>query len=116
MRISSTKRVRTTAWTPTNGNRYPRKNILGFLGENRVAKTALPKGLSIEARRLFRQTCEQYAIDDAPSLVLLGNAYRALDRLREAEGKVKAEGAVYADRFGQPKAHPAARRAWTLKT
>lgn len=75
-----------------------------------MAKTALPKGLSIEARRLFRPTCEQYAIDDAPSLVLLGNACRALDRLREAEGKVKAEGAVYADRFGQPKAHPAAAR------
>jgi phage terminase small subunit len=43
-------------------------------------------------------------------VVLLGNACRALDRLREVEAKVKAEGAVYADRFGQPKAHPAAAR------
>jgi hypothetical protein len=82
----------------------------GVLGGKRVAKTALPQGLSAEARRLFRETIAQYQIDDAPSLVLLGNACRALDRLREAEGQVKAEGAVYADRFGQPKAHPAAAR------
>jgi hypothetical protein len=83
--------------------------IFGFR-ETSVRKVALPKGLSTEARRLFRETLEQYQIDDAPSLVLLGNACRALDRLRNAEAKVKAEGAVYSDRFGQPKAHPAAAR------
>jgi len=69
-----------------------------------------PAGLSHEARKLFRETSEQYSIDDAPSLVLLGNACRALDRLRFAEAIVKKEGAIYLDRFGQPKAHPAAAR------
>ena len=69
-----------------------------------------PVGLSDEAQRLFRETVEQYSIDDAPSLVLLGNACRALDRLRIAEAIVKKEGSVYLDRFKQPKAHPAAAR------
>lgn len=69
-----------------------------------------PAGLSQEARKLFHETTEQSSIDDAPSLVLLGNACRALDRLRLAEAIVKKEGAIYLDRFGQPKAHPAAAR------
>jgi phage terminase small subunit len=69
-----------------------------------------PAGLSQEARRLFSETVEQYQLDDAPSLVLLGNACRALDRLRLAEAIVKKEGSVYLDRFHQPKAHPAAAR------
>lgn len=70
----------------------------------------VPSGLSAEARRLYVTTRDQYAIDDAPSLVMLGNACRALDRLRLAEAIVKDKGAVYNDRFGQPKAHPAAAR------
>jgi hypothetical protein len=76
-----------------------------------VAKTAIPKGLSVEARKLYRETIDQYQIDDAPSLVLLGNACRALDRLRVAEALIKENGgSVYSDRFGQPKQHPAAAR------
>jgi hypothetical protein len=62
-----------------------------------------PAGLSREAQRLFHETREQFALDDAPSLVLLGNACRALDRLRLAEAIVKKEGSVYLDRFNQPK-------------
>ena len=75
-----------------------------------MATPRAPAGLSAEALKLFRETREQYSIDDAPSLVLLGNACRALDRLRLAEAIVKKEGSVYSDRFGQPKAHPAAAR------
>ena len=69
-----------------------------------------PRGLSREAQRLFHETAQQFGLDDAPSLVLLGNACRALDRLRLAEAIVKKEGSVYLDRFNQPKAHPAAAR------
>jgi phage terminase small subunit len=75
-----------------------------------VGNPKTPAGLSPEAKKLFCETRDQYGIDDAPSLTLLGNACRALDRLRLAESLVKKEGAVYTDRFGQPKAHPAAAR------
>lgn len=75
-----------------------------------MGNSKTPAGLSHEAKKLFCETRDQYGIDDAPSLALLGNACRALDRLRLAESQVKKEGAVYTDRFGQPKAHPAAAR------
>ena len=70
----------------------------------------MPSGLSKEAQKLFRETRDQFDIDDAPSLVLLGNACRALDRLRKAENIVLVEGSIYRDRFNQPKVNPAAAR------
>jgi phage terminase small subunit len=69
-----------------------------------------PVGLSTEAQRLFHETCQQYALDDAPSLTLLACACRSLDRLRIAEKIVEQEGAIVRDRFGQWKPHPCARR------
>lgn len=75
-----------------------------------IKSSPIPKGLSRQAQKLFRETREQFGIDDAPSLVLLGNACRALDRLRIAENIVRKEGVVYRDRWGQPKGHPAAAR------
>jgi hypothetical protein len=76
----------------------------------KVDNSKSPKGLSAEALRLFRETAEQYGLDDAPSLVLLTNACLALMRLRKAEAIVEREGSVYRDRFNQWKQHPAAAR------
>ena len=75
-----------------------------------MGKSKTPVGLSAEAQRLWRSTVAEFQIDDGPSFALLENACRALDRLREAEAIVLKEGAVYLDRFQQPKAHPAGHR------
>jgi phage terminase small subunit len=69
----------------------------------------MPQGLSAEARRLFRETMVQNAldvIDDAASMTLLENACRALDRLRAAEAVIAKEGPTIVDRFQQVKPHP----------
>ena len=69
----------------------------------------VPRGLSAEAQRLFRETVTQNGLDviaDASSLTLLENAARALDRLRQAEAVVRKEGATVKDRFQQLRPHP----------
>jgi phage terminase small subunit len=45
---------------------------------------------------------------DPPARVLLDSACRALQRVREAQRLLARDGLVVTDRFGQPKAHPAA--------
>ena len=69
----------------------------------------VPRGLSVEARKLFREVVVQNGldlIDDGASMTLLANAARALDRLRLAEKVVRKEGATIVDRFKQIKPHP----------
>ena len=69
----------------------------------------VPRGLSLEAARLYRETVTQNGLDeiaDASSLTLLENAARALDRLRQAEAVVRKEGATVKDRFQQLRPHP----------
>jgi len=69
----------------------------------------VPRGLSLEAARLYRETVTQNGLDeiaDASSLTLLENAARALDRLRQAEAVVRKEGATIKDRFEQLRPHP----------
>ena len=59
-----------------------------YLGGGEVENPRLPRGLNAEASNLFRETVNQYGLDDAPSLVLLTNACLALMRLRKAEAIV----------------------------
>ena len=69
----------------------------------------MPRGLSVEAAKLYRKTVTQNAldvIDDAASMTLLENACRALDRLRAAEAVIAKEGPTIVDRFQQVKPHP----------
>ena len=69
----------------------------------------VPRGLSLEAARLYRETITETGMDviaDAASLTLLENAARALDRLRQAEKVVRKEGATVKDRFQQLRPHP----------
>jgi phage terminase small subunit len=66
----------------------------------------MPKGLSGEARRLWRDTVSAWTMD-GPGFVLLENACRCLDRLRAAEKVVAKQGQTFVDRFGQVKSHPA---------
>ena len=51
-----------------------------------------PRGLSAEAKKLYRETVRETGmdvIDDAASMTLLENGCRALDRLRRAEKVVR---------------------------
>jgi P27 family predicted phage terminase small subunit len=65
----------------------------------------IPKGLSSEARRLWKATAETWVLD-GPGLTLLEDACKSLDRRRAAEALVRKEGMTQTDRFGQIKAHP----------
>ena len=69
----------------------------------------VPRGLSAEAQKLFRETVAQNGldvIDDAASMTLLANAAFALVRLRKAEAIIRKAGQTVTDRFQQTKAHP----------
>jgi P27 family predicted phage terminase small subunit len=76
---------------------------------NKTAKTAVtpPDHLSSATRRWFVQVCEDYALEPHHRLILTGSA-EAWDRKERARRTIKREGLFYTDRFGQPKAHPAA--------
>lgn len=67
----------------------------------------IPKGLSPEARRLWRETSSTYVVEDAHHRELLELACRSLDRMLEARRLLAADGLVSVDRFGQRKPHPA---------
>ena len=83
------------------------------VGQNAKMARYAPRGLSAEAKRLFREVVVQNGldtIDDAASMTLLENASRALMRLREAEAVIRREGQTVRDRFRQLKPHPMAAR------
>ncbi|MCW5976934.1 MAG: hypothetical protein KIT09_02600 [Bryobacteraceae bacterium] len=65
------------------------------------------KKLSLEARKFYDRVKHDWNIHDAAGLLTLLTACQALDRLRQAQGILAAEGIVLTDRFGQPKPHPA---------
>jgi len=66
-----------------------------------------PKGLSVQARRLWRQLSEGFDISDPAGLSLLEVAVRSFDRALEARRILDAEGLIILDRFRQRKMHPA---------
>ena len=70
-------------------------------------RVAPPKTLSGPARGWWRKLVEEYDINEPAGLLLLETALSAVDRWREAQKLIKAEGMTIVDRFGQQKAHPA---------
>ena len=74
-----------------------------------ASTTARPAAhLSREARSWWRSIAALWDLEPHHR-ALLDQAATALDRAREAREVITREGAVMADRFGQAKAHPAAR-------
>ncbi|MBE7543781.1 MAG: hypothetical protein HS123_15590 [Solibacteraceae bacterium] len=65
-----------------------------------------PRHLSKEARVVVRLV-QEYTIDDTPGLLVLEATLEAFDRLRGAQKVLAEEGITLADRFGQPRQHPA---------
>ncbi|MET4808336.1 P27 family phage terminase small subunit [Limibacillus sp. MBR-115] len=69
--------------------------------------TTAPKHLSAEARKLWTRIGTDYDLTDAAGCLLLTTALEAFDRMREAQAVIAERGAVFVDRFEQPKANPA---------
>ena len=68
--------------------------------------TAPPKHLSSEARALWRSVLADYELERRHEAILL-TALEALDRMRQAQAQLTADGLTTTDRYGGVKAHPA---------
>jgi hypothetical protein len=69
---------------------------------------ASPKGLSRPAAAFWRSLRDEYDIRDAGGLQTLLVAAQAFERLQAARAILDRDGLVVEDRYGRPKAHPAA--------
>jgi phage terminase small subunit len=65
-----------------------------------------PAGYTPEAGKLWRQVLEGWGLD-APAMIILDSACRALMRVRQAQELITKDGLISKDRFGQAKPHPA---------
>jgi len=65
-----------------------------------------PADLSPEARRLWSEILDDYSIDDAGGLAMLRQLCETLDRLRECQKAIKADGITVKGYRGQPRPHP----------
>ena len=75
-----------------------------------------PKFLSVEAKRIWRQTCLDYHVDDDIGLVLLRTALEAYDQLTKVRAVLTAQGLTVEDRFGQIRPHPLLTAQHNLRT
>jgi phage terminase small subunit len=69
-------------------------------------KPSVPKGLSPESRRFWKEIIEQYHVTDAGGLALLLTCCQSLDHQRNAEAIVVRDGYTIPDRSGGIKPHP----------
>ena len=67
--------------------------------------TAPPKHLSAESRKLWRSVLVDYELEQRHEAILL-TALEALDRMRQAQAQLAADGLTTVDRYGGVKAHP----------
>ena len=67
-----------------------------------------PKTLSVEARGIWSRLHGEFALADAGAVEILDAGLHSFDTLRQAEALLKKDGIVVLDRYGTPKAHPAA--------
>lgn len=67
-----------------------------------------PAHLRAAGLALWRQVRADFQISDAAGRHLLAVACEASDRAADARAAIAQHGAVYLDRFGSPKANPAA--------
>jgi P27 family predicted phage terminase small subunit len=66
----------------------------------------VPKHLSLEARKIWKEILSEYDIDDAAGIRILRVAMEAFDRAQAAREKIDLEGMSITDKFGQIKPHP----------
>ena len=69
-------------------------------------KDNTPEHLREAGRELWGRVQTEFAIDDGAGLALLAAACEALDRMREAQAALLADGLTVTDRYGCKKTHP----------
>ncbi len=69
--------------------------------------TKIPENLTPRNRKLWRDVMAEFELSPA-EVELLRSGLEALDRADQAAAVVRAEGITVLDRYGTPKAHPAA--------
>lgn len=65
-----------------------------------------PRGLSAEARALWRKIVAEHVFDDAASFALLRQLCEAIDGLRACQRQIRKDGLTTQGSAGQPVAHP----------
>src|SRR5436189_4590884 len=63
--------------------------------------------LSAESKSLHARLTQEWSIKDGAGGLTLLTLCQSVDRLRQAQSILKAEGCIVTDRWGQKKAHPA---------
>ena len=76
----------------------PKTNVIELPGA--------PSSLSAEARRLWQSLSDEYVIDDAAGLAILGELCQTVDRLREIQKAIHAAGLMVDGYNGQPRPNP----------
>ena len=64
-----------------------------------------PKHLSADSKAIWRAIVRDYEIDDAAERILV-STLEARDRREEARAEIAKSGAIFLDRFNQPKVSP----------
>lgn len=82
--------------------------------EPRPKPPAAPRGTGPSGRKLWAGVLADWALEPH-ELSLLVEAVRTVDALDVLHARVKKDGEIIADRFGQPRAHPALVEARQLK-
>lgn len=65
-----------------------------------------PGHLSKEAKKIFKDLCTEYGIDDVAGLRILRIACESFDRAQTARATIDRDGMTTVDKFGQLKPHP----------
>lgn len=71
-----------------------------------AGKDAAPAHLGEHGRRLWREIISDHSIDDAAGRVLVLRAAEAMDRLRQAQAQIAADGLTVRGYKGQVRPHP----------
>lgn len=72
----------------------------------RAGKDTAPAHLGEHGRRLWREIIADHGIDDAAGRAMLLRAAEALDRLRQAQAQIAADGLLVPGYRKQPRPHP----------
>lgn len=72
----------------------------------RAGKDAAPAHLGEHGRRLWREIISDHGIDDAAGRCMLLRACEAMDRLRQAQAQIAADGLTVKGYRGQVRPHP----------
>jgi phage terminase small subunit len=72
----------------------------------RSSKSRPPGHLTPEAKKIFKNLCDEYEISDEAGLKILRVSCEAFDRAQAARTAIDTAGMLLIDKFGQQKVNP----------